>query len=156
LKPPRADNFGTYFISSNAVGQRALFQTTDMAELLIDTILRYRDQSRYLLHDFVVMPKHLHLIISPTETLERAMQLIKGGFSFRAKKELHRNFEIWQQSFTDHRVRDYEDYLRCKEYEIMNPVRKGLCSAPQDYPYSSADGKYQLDPLPQRLKPLDM
>ena len=124
-----------------------------MAELLIETILHYRTQSKYLLHDFVVMPDHLHLILTPNETLERAMQFIKGGSSFRAKKELDRQFEIWQRGFTDHRVRDHADYIRSKDYLEMNPVRKGLCTRPEDYPYSSASGRFVLDPLPQRLKP---
>lgn len=127
-----------------------------MAELMIDTLLHYRTESKYLLHDFVVMRDHLHVIFTPSETLERAMQFIKGGFSYRAKKELNRQFEIWQRGFTDHRVRDYEDYLRSKEYLVMNPVRKGLCRMPQEWPYSSASGKYKLDPLPQRLKPPDI
>jgi putative transposase len=34
------------------------------------------------------MPDHFHLLVTPTETLERALQLIKGGFSYRARKEL--------------------------------------------------------------------
>src|SRR6266566_7977562 len=34
------------------------------------------------------MPDHFHVLITPTITLERALQLIKGGFSFRATKEL--------------------------------------------------------------------
>jgi putative transposase len=156
LKPSRANSFGTYFVTANAYQHRFLFQSDTMASLLIDTFLKYREQSRYLLHDFVVMPNHCHLIISPSETLERALQFVKGGFSFRAKKELGKAFEIWQPGFTDHRARDYEDYLRSKEYLVMNPVRKGLSITPQDYPYCSASGRYSLDPLPQRLKPLDI
>jgi REP element-mobilizing transposase RayT len=61
----------------------------------------YREQRKYLLHEFVVMPDHFHLLITPIETLERALQLIKGSFSFRAKKELGFVGEIWQKSFYD-------------------------------------------------------
>jgi hypothetical protein len=59
---------------------------------------------------------------SPTDPLERALQLIKGGFSYRAKKELGFASEIWEKSFHDWRVRDWEEYflptgpsLRCLE-----------------------------------------
>jgi len=57
------------------------------------------------LHEFVLMPDHFHLLITPLSTLERALQLIKGGFSFRAKKELGFLGEIWEKSFYDRRVR---------------------------------------------------
>jgi putative transposase len=46
-------------------------------------MMLYRTQKKYLLHEFVVMRDHFHLILTPTGiTLERAMQLIKGRFSF--------------------------------------------------------------------------
>jgi putative transposase len=51
------------------------------------------------------MPNHFHLLITPTLTLERAMQVIKGGFSYRARKELGFAGEIWQPSYYDRRVR---------------------------------------------------
>jgi putative transposase len=52
-------------------------------------MLVYRTENKYLLHEFVVMPDHLHLILTPQGiTLERAMQLIKGGFSFQLNKKL--------------------------------------------------------------------
>jgi putative transposase len=57
-----------------------------MAQLLVEILQQYRLQKEYLLHEFVVMPDHFHLLITPTETLERALQLIKGGFSYRASK----------------------------------------------------------------------
>lgn len=130
MKPDRTHNFGTYFVTAIADSHKHLFQSEPMALLLIDTILKYRDDSKFHLHDFVIMPNHCHFIVTPAESLERAVQFIKGGYSFRVKKELKRTFEIWQRGFTDHRVRDYDDYLRCKEYLVMNPVRKGLCLAP--------------------------
>jgi hypothetical protein len=49
---------------------------------------------------------------APFESVEKSVQLIKGGFSFRAKRELEWKGEIWQPGFTDHRIRDEEDWLR--------------------------------------------
>ena len=61
-----------------------------MARLFLNVLQDYRGQGRYLLHEFVVMPDHFHLIVTPAADvpLEKAGQYIKGGFSFRAKKEL--------------------------------------------------------------------
>ena len=81
------------------------------------------------------------------------MQLLKGGFSHRAKTELHSNMEVWQRGFADHRIRDVADYTNHVEYIHSNPVRKHLCAAPQEYSYSSANNKFLLDAAPQGLKP---
>lgn len=102
------------------------------------------------------MPDHLHLIFTPPETLEKAMQLIKGGLSYRFRKEFRKSHEVWQKSFTDRRIRDFEEYAALRKYVWMNPVKAGLCRAPGEYLYLSASGKFQLDPVPQRLKPPDV
>jgi putative transposase len=99
------------------------------------------------------MPDHFHLLITPTESLERGLQLIKGGFSFRAKRELGFGGEIWEKSFHDHRVRDEEEDCDFRRYIHLNPVRRGLAAAPELYPYSSAAAGMELDAVPQRLKP---
>jgi putative transposase len=123
-----------------------------MAGLFLDVLLHYRAGGKYLLHEFVVMPDHFHLLISPRESLERAMQLIKCGFSFRAKRELGFMHEIWQPSFYDRRVRDLEEYFAFREYIRQNAPKRGLA---EDYRYSSAWSGLALDQAPQRLKPMD-
>ncbi len=148
--------YGCYFITASTFQKRNILQSERMARLFVDVLLHYRRQNRYLLHEFVVMPDHFHLLMSPSETLERAMQLVKGGFSFRAKKELGFVHEIWQPSFYDRRVRDIEEYFAFREYIRGNAVKRGLAAAPEEYPYSSAHLEVQLDGAPQRLKPLSM
>lgn len=124
-----------------------------MAELFLATLFTYRNAGKYLLHEFVLMPDHFHLLITPTEALERALQFIKGGFSYRAKKELGYLLEIWQRGFSDHRIRDLADYLQHRDYIHQNPVKACLVSKAEEYTYSSACGRYTLDEIPQRLKP---
>ncbi len=125
---------GCYFITASTFQKQRLLQSERMARLFTDVLLHYRQQGKYLLHEFVVMPDHFHLLISPTLTLERALQLIKGGFSFRAKKELEFGGEIWQKSYYDRRVRDMEEYLAFREYIHQNPVKKWLVSEVGEYP----------------------
>jgi len=125
-----------------------------MARLFVDVLFHYRRKNKYLLHEFVVMPDHFHLMMSPSETLERAMQLIKGGFSFRAKKELGFVHEIWQPSYYDRRVRDIGEYFAFREYIRRNAVKRGLATATEEYSYSSAHAELHLDGAPQRLKPV--
>jgi putative transposase len=102
------------------------------------------------------MPNHFHLLITPLAdtTLEKALQLIKGGFSFRRGKELGLRGEIWETSFYDHRARDAADYARLRHYIHENPVKRGLCERAEEFPFSSANPRFQRDEVPQWLKPL--
>jgi putative transposase len=152
--PPRDNTgHGCYFITASTFQKQSLFQSDRMAQLFIEVLLNYRRQGKYFLHEFVVMPDHFHLLITPVETLERALQLIKGNFSFRARKELGFGGEIWQTSFYDRRVRDMEEYLSFRKYIHLNPVKRGLA---EEYPYSSAQPEFVMDDLPQRLKPVSV
>jgi putative transposase len=105
---------------------------------MMDMLVHYREQKKYVLHEFVIMPDHLHLLLTPAPeiSLERAMQLIKGGFSYRLGK-VKRGL-VWQESFTNHRIRDEQDYKHHAEDIRMNPVRARLAGTPELYPYSSA------------------
>ena len=153
MKPTRVHNFGTYFVTAATWERRSLFGSDPWAKLFLKTLYEYRATGKYLLHEFVLMPDHFHLIITPLDVpLERALQFIKGGFSFRAGRGLASAFEIWQKGFTDHRIRDAADYDRCREYILMNPVRARFCVEPGQYPYSSASSARVLDDVPQRLK----
>jgi putative transposase len=114
-----------------------------------EVLQHYRTVS-YLLHAYVVMPDHFHAILSPQESLERAMQNIKGGFSFRARQAFNWKFNIWQAGFSDHRIRDIEDWDRHVDYIRLNPVKSKLCLSSEDYRYLAVN----MDPIPQRLKPL--
>lgn len=144
---------GAYFITASAYMKQNLLQSERMANLFIELLYSYRKQQKYLLHEFVVMPNHFHLLITPTVTLERAMQFIKGGFSFQVKKRFGMGTEVWQTSFYDRRVRDAEEYDRLKKYIHENPVRRGLMERPEDWPFGSANPRFEKDEVPQRLKP---
>jgi hypothetical protein len=64
--------------------------------------------------------------------------------------------EVWQKDFSDHRIRDAGDYLQHVSYIRENPVRKNLCETASKFPYSSAFGGFELDPVPQGLKPTSL
>ncbi len=155
MKPKRehaTNNAQTYMVTTSTWGRRSLFRNERWAKLLIDTLFHYRG-SAYLLHEFVIMPDHVHLVLTPLTSLEKAVQFIKGGFSYRAKKELGSNMEVWQKGFSDHRIRDANDYALHVSYVRQNPVKEHFCESAEEFPYSSADPGFELDPVPQGLKP---
>jgi putative transposase len=143
----------TYFITSQTWGRKHLLQSERMATLLIEVLQQGRHEHKYELHEFVIMPDHFHLLITPWIALERAMQLIKGRLAFRAHNDFGVQPPIWQKSFFDRRVRDAQEYERYRAYIHQNPVRKGLAVKAEEFPYSSAQAK-GVDPIPPRLKPL--
>ena len=135
--------FRTFFVDAVTWSRRPLFRSERVALLFLDVCYDNRKKGRFLLHEFVLMPDHFHLLLTPDfeVSLEKAVQLVKGGFSYRARKELGSNLEIWQPSFTEHRVHDADDFLHHRAYIHENPVRAGLVRKPEDYPYSSAAAK---------------
>lgn len=137
-----------YFVSTQTAGRRSLFRVERWALLMISTIQHY-DGTGYKLHAYVVMPDHLHLLLRPFETLEKSVQLIKGGFSFRAKRELDWKGEIWQPGFTDHRIRDEEDWQKHLAYIQNNPVNAHLVNDAALYEFM---GMPSIQ-FPQGLKP---
>jgi putative transposase len=145
----------TFFVTSITHERHAIFQSTQMAELLIDVLVQNRRLARFLLHEFVVMPEHFHVLFTPSHdvSLEKAVQYIKGGFSFRARKELGYVAPIWQRSFTSHRVSDAPDYERHRNYIQENPVKRFLTEQSEAFPYSSAHPQAETDPMPPWLKP---
>jgi putative transposase len=116
---------------------RRLLQSERNAMLLIDVLRSNVKARRFVIHDFVVMPDHLHLLITvhADMTIERAMQLIKGGFSYRLKKEFGYTGEVWQRGFSEMRVNDREGCLQHREYVAENPVKAGLATSSDEFPY---------------------
>ena len=86
------------------------------------------------------MPDHVHLLLTLPGclSLEKAMQFIKGGFSFRVGRELGFRGEIWQRGFSDVQVTDQQSFRSHRNYIHHNPVRAGLAEIPEEYPYGSA------------------
>ena len=127
----------TFFATTSTSMGRPLFQSEHNALLSIDVLRSYVAAGKFQLRDFVVMPDHVHLLLTVTgdTTVERAMQLIKGGFSYRLKKELGYLGEVWQRGFSELRVNDRTSYLRHREYIAQNPVQAGLVDSPEKFPY---------------------
>ena len=139
----------TYLVTAVTAQRRRLFQVTAAAELLQRTILDYRSQGRFLLHAFVIMPDHFHALITPAPdvSLEKAMQFIKGGFSFRLKGKL----DVWMRGFNESQIMSEEKFMSCVRYIEENPVRRGLVATPADYRFSSAS-RGPMDPMPLHMQ----
>jgi len=143
----------SYFVTTKCWQGRTIFQIPENAQILIEALFHYRDAKAYALHEFVAMPDHLHLMLTPSATtsLEKAMQVIKGGSSYRIRKARNQKMEIWQVGFHDWTIRNSTDWQTKVEYIHSNAVQAKLVQRPEDWPYSSASGKFSLDPIPDKF-----
>jgi putative transposase len=147
----------TFFVTSSISGKRNLLQSDRSAQLFVQILYHYRQEGKFRLHEFVVMPDHFHLLLTVGSdlTIERAVQFVKGGFAFRAGHELGSNAPLWQKGFSEVRILDAEAFRRVREYIHNNPVARHLVQEAAEFPYSSAHAGFQLDPAPQGLKPVE-
>lgn len=97
----RVHQAGVYFVTTDTWQRRQLFKNSNVAQIVLEQILQCREKGFYKLHAFVIMPDHLHLLLTPGDdtTLEKAMQMIKGGSAFRIRKDLSYQFPIWHSGF---------------------------------------------------------
>ncbi|MGC2708184.1 MAG: transposase [Candidatus Sulfotelmatobacter sp.] len=148
----------TFFFTSSISEKRNLLQSNRAAELFIRVLYDYRDQRKFRLHEFAVMPDHFHLLLTVGSelTIERAVQFIKGGFAFRAGRELGFRSPVWQRGFSEVRVHNAGAFRQTSEYIRNNPVARHLVDAAEKYSYSSAHTGFLLDPIPQGLKPFTL
>jgi putative transposase len=144
----------TFFTSSATWERRSILQSNRLCDLLLDILRENRAKQRFYVHEFVFMRNHIHLILTPAPlvSLEKAMQFIKGGFSYRVKKEINLSHELWQKGYNEHRIKNAEEYAQHVAYIRMNPVKAGFVERPEDYPYSSARLSGEVDPAPPQFQ----
>jgi putative transposase len=142
----------TFFVTSACHERRPLLRGDEPAQLLTRTIYQLRVEQKFLLHEFVVMHDHTHMILTPDDvvTIEKVMQLIKGRFSFEMGKKYPKR-ELWQRSFTLHRIEDERDFVKHRDYIHQNPVKAGFVTVASEFAYSSANPRFKLDPMPASL-----
>jgi putative transposase len=146
----RSQPGATYFVTTNTWQRRELFRRKAVASIVEETIFRYRDLGHFLLHRYVLMPDHFHVLLTPGASmpLERAIQLIKGGSSHEIGLHLGKRFPIWQPGFTEHQVRNQQDFDEHVFYIDWNPVKAKLVTKPEEYRHGSACGTRPLDLWP--------
>jgi putative transposase len=144
----------TFFVTSSTMERRSLLQSDRAAGLFIAVLYDCRLHGKFRLHDFIVMPDHFHLLltIGLEMTIERAMQFVKGGFSFRAGRELGMKTPVWQKGFSEVRVHDGEAFQKIRQYIRNNPIERRIVKEADQYPFSSAAAGFGLDDPPLGLK----
>jgi REP element-mobilizing transposase RayT len=111
---------------------------------IVADALAHSEGRRYALHAWVVMPNHVRVVATPLgdHTLSGILQSWKSSTAHQARKvaqasrlQIPKGEAFWQRESYDHLVRDEADFARVCQYTIENPVKAGLCSRPEDWPY---------------------
>src|ERR1700722_6121932 len=144
----RVRQAGVYFVTTDTWERHALFIHNVMAGIVVDHMVSCRDRGFYKLHAFTLMLEHLHILITPSDetTIEKAVQMIKGGSAHRIGTEKPRQFPVWHRGFHDRWIRDAEQSFNTKSYIEQNPVTAKLVETANQYAWSWATGKVGLDP----------
>lgn len=113
----------------------------EIAELVIQALYDGQQTfNRFELHSFVVMPNHVHLLVTPHVTAREWLGPLKGFTAHEAGKMLRRysGSPFWQDENYDHLVRGDDEFRRITRYIEWNPAKAGLASSPERFPFSSA------------------
>ncbi len=110
-----------------------------VAEMVQKDLLYYDGQS-YRLSSWVVMPNHIHFLVTRFDAIELAdiMQSFKSLTSHKANRTLRRKGQFWMEDYFDRYIRNAEHFMKTVRYIENNPVKARLCKKPEDWPFSSA------------------
>jgi len=110
-----------------------------IASMVQDSLLFF-DGERYKLSAWVVMPNHVHSLLTPSagQQMSRILHSLKSYTASEANKILNSGGRFWQPESFDRYIRDSAHFVSVVKYIENNPVKARLCAQPQDWPYSSA------------------
>jgi putative transposase len=112
-----------------------------MRDLAVAALEHARLQYRHRVFGFVVMPEHVHLLISEPARATVA-QAVGSSKIFSAKSAARAGFRLpgrplWQARYYDRNLRDYDEFTEKMRYLHRNPVKRGLCQLPEEWKWSS-------------------
>src|SRR5271157_5273963 len=125
-----------HFITFTCYRRQPFLDTPRAKNVFERSLEQTRRSYRFDVIGYVVMPEHIHLLVSEPEraTLARAIQALKQSVSQRLKAP---NGRFWQTRYYDFNVFTEEKRVEKLKYIHRNPVHRGLVDKPEDWPWSS-------------------
>jgi putative transposase len=155
----------SHFVTFCCYHRRCLFTTEATCRIFESALERVRRSYGLCVYGYVVMPEHIHLLLSEPQrdTLADALKSLKQGVSRRLIGELPlkpkpglsgppQPQHFWQKRYYDFNIRNYSQFVEKLRYIHRNPVKRGLCERPEDWQWSSfrhyatgADGRVEIE-----------
>ena len=132
----------SHFLTFSCYHRLPLLAQMQMQETFLLALEQTRRRFQMRVYGYVVMPEHVHLRLSEPDgkMLSKAVQLLKSKVSIQARKQGKRvagGLPFWQTRYYDHNVRNNEGFVTQLRYIHRNPVKRGLCPVPEEWPWSS-------------------
>ena len=123
-----------HFLTFSCIRHRPILGSPEARETFLTILERTRVLYEMAIHGYVIMPDHVHLLVSEPEkaTLSLAIQILKQRFS-KTRPEQH----VWEPRYYDFNVYSDDKRIEKLRYIHRNPVRRGLVDTPEDWPWSS-------------------
>ncbi len=123
-----------HFLTVSCYHRQRFFVTAEVCRLFESSLERMRRRYNFVVAGYVVMPEHIHLLVSEPRTglLARAVQALKLSVSVRRGER-----PFWQARYYDFNVHSEKKRVEKLRYLHRNPVVRGLCDRPEDWPWSS-------------------
>jgi putative transposase len=136
LPSERYRGAGLFFITLCFLNRRRYGRNPKVARWLISELRKWSDACEFVVHAYCVMPDHVHFLAAGMRDESNLMKLV-GAFKQETAIEFedraHR--ELWQFKYYDHILRLTDSADGVAWYIWLNPVRKGLCRTPAEYPF---------------------
>jgi putative transposase len=134
-------NDAIMLVTTNVIHRLPYFDDSARAREAVECLYRTQSIHPFFLYGFVIMPDHCHFLVhvpSPN-TVSKVMNSYKSGLTFDLGIP-----KLWQRRF---HIRIAKKPFGALRYIHMNPVRAGFCDIPEDYPWSSASGRWDISSL---------
>ncbi len=139
LHPKNYSGYQTYFITICCDRCRQYLSAATQAQRTLQILLECADTHSFRLHAYCIMPDHIHFLVEGTRNDSDLLEFVRlfkqrSGFEFQKLQ----GESLWEMSYYDHILRSDDTLEEVATYIWWNPVRKHLCAAPHEFPFSGS------------------
>jgi len=126
-----------YFITSFLAAGAQNIDNQFCFEIITGELARLEDEGVLFCEALTVMPEHIHMLVrlGSQKKIGQAMNLFKGRTAREINRKRNTTGALWYEGYHDHLLRPEEPVDNFLNYIYLNPVKKHLCNAPQDWPF---------------------
>ena len=127
-----------YFVTACYAHRRRVFGDALAVKIALESLIKCAKKTEWNVPQVCFMPDHVHLMLQPMREREQQLSNVIQRWKSSSKQRLNQAGiagDVWQREFFDRMLRSDERLTDKWRYTEMNPVRAGLCSVPEDYPY---------------------
>ena len=158
---------GIYFITSSVIGWINIFRKNHYREIILNELKYRRDSEQIKLYGYVIMPNHIHLILS-SKKLSNLMRSFKSHIArnivdnlimeknkdvlnkimlLKKKSKMQSDYQLWQEGFHPKLIISEKEFQQKLNYIHDNPVKSELVGESQMWKYSSYSNYFGGDIL---------